>query len=1101
MKTKFARFSVLVAATMAFVLVAGGVEKERSPKESTLPRIAGTPVNTYLNINNISTVFWNNGYSDIDIQDNNSGFVFPKGSGKTAVFKSGFLWGGIIGGEVRVGGSAYRTGLQGGRILSPGVAEDPNLAKNRIYRVRPDYRTGDLSAEVRDEGKSSSEIRAQYERDWNEWPVADGAPYDDVNANGTYEPSVDVPGVKGADQTIYFVCNDLNSGNTTNLYGSNPMGIEMHVTVWAYSQQGALGNMLFRKYLLVNRGTSNIDSMYVTQWTDTDLGDSNDDFSGCDTTLSVGYTYNAFESDATYNPLPPPTVGFDFFQGPVVAGAPTDTAIFLGKKVGGKKNLPMTAHYYFARGDANVTDPTQGSYEGTTQFYNFMKGRVGRTGVIFTDPNNRQTTFALDGDPVAGTGWIDGQILPSGDRRNGLASGPFTMAIGDTQEIVVAEIAAGAIPGVNRLNSINLMKFFDNAAQLAYDNFFVVPSAPPAPKLTITEADKQVIFVWGSDPVAVAATENSNNAGFEFQGYNIYQLPSASATIDQAKRIATFDKVDGVQIIQDRFFDAAAGVLTTRVAQFGTDAGIKRNMTIKTDALRGNTPLINGIRYYFAVTAYSYNPDPNAVPNNLENPLQIITVVPHSPNPGIRFQGSAGDTIRVQHTSSVTGVNPSEGVAAPLIVDPSRLTGQTYEVTFEPDTATGGLFWKLTNKTTNTVMLSQQTNQSGDADYLITDGFQVVVSGPPEGMKDWEIPNGTRRWTFADADGFHFEGFFGAIGYDAPNHVFFGTPKRVRPDQVRNTLVKFATASSSTSVNTLTGVPYGGWNRETTTDPNMSYAYRYMRGATAPPQQPEFAPFIVNPSGGYAYQDYKKGIPWSAWNVEVDPPQRLAVGFLENNQPRGSVDGLSWPPPNGVGVTNTEANGPREWFFIFNTPYTDATPDPALQIDILNNDLPCMWFGTVGRRGGANYFTGDEFLILANHPNTAADVFTFTAPSVVSDPNLAKQDVNAINVFPNPYYGVNSEEINKYQRFVTFNHLPDNATIRIFNLAGVLVRTITHAPASGVGSQFERWDLSNESGLPVGSGLYIAHIDMPQLGVTKILKLAIVHEQQILDRF
>jgi len=103
-----------------------------------------------------------------------------------------------------------------------------------------------------------------------------------------------------------------------------------------------------------------------------------------------------------------------------------------------------------------------------------------------------------------------------------------------------------------------------------------------------------------------------------------------------------------------------------------------------------------------------------------------------------------------------------------------------------------------------------------------------------------------------------------------------------------------------------------------------------------------------------------------------------------------------------------------------------------------------------------------------------------------------------MNVFPNPYYGVNTEELNKYQRFVTFNHLPDKATIRIFNLAGVLIKTIQH---DQLGSQFERWDLANEFGLPVGSGLYIAYIDMPELGTTKILKLAIIQERQILDRF
>jgi hypothetical protein len=80
---------------------------------------------------------------------------------------------------------------------------------------------------------------------------------------------------------------------------------------------------------------------------------------------------------------------------------------------------------------------------------------------------------------------------------------------------------------------------------------------------------------------------------------------------------------------------------------------------------------------------------------------------------------------------------------------------------------------------------------------------------------------------------------------------------------------------------------------------------------------------------------------------------------------------------------------------------------------------------------------------------------------------------------------------------VTFSHLPDKATIRIFNLAGVLVKTINKDNQD----QFQRWDLANESGLPVASGLYIAYIEMPDIGTTKILKVAIIQEQQILDRF
>jgi hypothetical protein len=186
--------------------------------------------------------------------------------------------------------------------------------------------------------------------------------------------------------------------------------------------------------------------------------------------------------------------------------------------------------------------------------------------------------------------------------------------------------------------------------------------------------------------------------------------------------------------------------------------------------------------------------------------------------------------------------------------------------------------------------------------------------------------------------------------------------------------------------------------------------------------------------------------------------------------------------------------------WIFDADYSE-TPNPVFQVEATGNPLPIMWFLAVNRRGAASFSPGasgdDEFLIMANFINGLTDEFTFTAPVPSSSADLAKQDVEKINVFPNPYYGVNSEELNKYNRFVTFSHLPAKATIRIFNLAGVMVKTIEKNSTS----QFERWDLANDTGLPVASGLYIAYIDMPDIGKTKILKLAIIQEQQILDRF
>jgi hypothetical protein len=95
--------------------------------------------------------------------------------------------------------------------------------------------------------------------------------------------------------------------------------------------------------------------------------------------------------------------------------------------------------------------------------------------------------------------------------------------------------------------------------------------------------------------------------------------------------------------------------------------------------------------------------------------------------------------------------------------------------------------------------------------------------------------------------------------------------------------------------------------------------------------------------------------------------------------------------------------------------------------------------------------------------------------------------VDRINVYPNPYYGYDLITDEDFEEKVTFTHLPDFARIRIFNLAGVLVNTIDHYH-----TQFESWDLMNQSGIRVGSGMYIAHIDMPDIGREKILKFMIV---------
>ena len=139
--------------------------------------------------------------------------------------------------------------------------------------------------------------------------------------------------------------NDVNPALTINLYTSNPIGIEVQRTIWAYNRPDALGKTIFISYKLINKSGVELDTMYVAQWCDPDLGFAGDDAFGCDTTISLGFDYNGEARDTNFANLgfPPPSVGIDFFQGPKVDGVASDTAIFDGKLDPGYKNLPMTA--------------------------------------------------------------------------------------------------------------------------------------------------------------------------------------------------------------------------------------------------------------------------------------------------------------------------------------------------------------------------------------------------------------------------------------------------------------------------------------------------------------------------------------------------------------------------------------------------------------------------------------------------------------------------------------------------------------------------------------------------------------------------------------
>jgi hypothetical protein len=1153
----------LVGVLSVMVWTAVGAEGPNGrSRQQSLNHPLGTPAYQILNINNLWTWARSDGQSNHSPQADD-GMYFPRGT-KWVIYQDGLVWGAKptldstytvppATQPIRVGGATYNIGTQAGWINGFGAtaqAADPALAAVRIYRIRRDYKEMSQAELARDAAEFYEKlisdvtqadidfIKNQYEKDWVEWPVDRGAPYIERNGQPGYQApplsasakdliqqNLDEPGVAGADpnspadQVVWTVFNDLNRSLSLGLYGSEPLGLEVQMTMWGYKRTDAMGNLYFKRYRIINkggvevapgtRGAFYLDSMYIAQWSDPDLGAFGDDLCGSDSVRSLGFVYNGNAIDTEFRKfnLPPPAVGYDFLAGPLVRGVPTDSAVFDLKRRYGYKNLPLTSFAYFSAG-SGINDPPF-SYEGALRWWRMLQGFVPDPSTapwrLYPSGPFPASKYPLSGDPVTGTGFIDGlgttYSFAPGDRRIVLNSGPFRLAPGDTQEVVVGTVAG---LGSDRKSSISVMKFNDQFVQNTFNALFQVPKPPISPDVKVSELDGQVILEWGSNLTRVRETEETINqpGAYKFEGYNVYQLPSRSSRLSEGRRIATFDLPTDPAVVLDLQFDASSGQILELPVQFGTNSGVQRYFRFNRDYIRDIDKLNNGQEYYLVVTAYSVATQAGFLPRALESDVQVLTVRPRVPF-GATYGSRFGDTLKVTYRQIDPSKPKSDGTIRPIVIDPASSTGHTYEVRF--DTTGGVSTWKLVNTTQNRDVITGQTNQSGDENYKILESsIFLKVEGPLPGLKrqdqfdtedstlwGWKVTSGTRRFTWSNADGLGFEGFRGAAGWASPNTVFgSGTPfysaSELKAIEIR---LANATPTAPGSIPSVTFDP---------NQPNVSYAYRYGRGFSAPPARPEFAPYIINAVAGYSYQDFTKSVPLAVYDIDANPPRRLAVGFLENNVAGGMVDGKYFPPDNSI--NNTAPGGPREWLFIFGTDYTE-TPNPAFQVEAVGSRLPIMYFITWNRRGDVPFTDQDAIALIPARVNTLNDVFSFSTPPPQKGAAYERASADKVGVFPNPYYAFNPAETNRLVRFVTFNNLPPVATVRIFNLAGHKVRTLQKNDPS----QFLRWDLNNDDNFPVASGMYIAHIEMtlPSDGskVTKILKIAVIQEQEVLDVF
>lgn len=129
---------------------------------------------------------------------------------------------------------------------------------------------------------------------------------------------------------------------------------------------------------------------------------------------------------------------------------------------------------------------------------------------------------------------------------------------------------------------------------------------------------------------------------------------------------------------------------------------------------------------------------------------------------------------------------------------------------------------------------------------------------------------------------------------------------------------------------------------------------------------------------------------------------------------------------------------------------------------------------------------GDIYRITSTKPYLEGDYFTYSTKGAGVDEEQAKTELDDIGVVPNPYVAQaswerrNLNQTGRGERRIDFINLPSECTIRIYTVSGSLVKTLVKdtGPADGTVS----WDLVTEDGMDAAFGLYVYHVDAPNVG-------------------
>lgn len=1071
-------------------------------------------------INKIDLPINNRGkLADVTIDGRAAGRV----DGKSVIYSSGFMMSGVTNGQMWANAVASASRIEDyvpGAIIPGDTTQYLNPG---LYIL-----------------KSSDPPFGEAWQQWAEAVEAGAYFYDgdgdgiynpvDKNGNGEWDPDEDAPDLLG-DETVWCVYNDGLPAADRAFTDVHPQGIEIRQTVWAYATSGDLGNIIFLRYSIVNRGTvaDVIDSVYFGVWADPDLGQYTDDLVGSDRDLNAGYVYNDGDDDEFGSN--PPAFLIDFFQGPwEFTGNNDDMALnvkgpLLGiDTIRGAKNLPLTSFVHYMQ-----SHPTQGDPDNKEQARNYLQG-YNQAGDI-VDPCNWQFgvvlgedcatidgRFMYSGDPVALYGWIN--TFPT-DQRQMSNTGPFKLVKDQPVDIVVAYVVGRAN---SALASVKKAKQIDRAAQFVYQNNFNYP-APPEPVQPIVKTEDNAIeLIWNTSK-QVTYREVGNGFDMRFEGFivNMYENGTTAEEEGGIQNEVTIARYDLDNDITNVIFEDGVTLERSVIYEQGTQLDSATyadpntgwiKLRIETDPFTKG-PIIKGKPYFISITSFALNYDE----------IQRMDALGNFLIPGTAAVGIVSNIpVIINDSSSITGIVPGKDTYSPFrenvntehiaggaeakvtysVYDKAATTNHTYEVGFFLDSLSTvySLFYYVKDQNTDTILGDSLKNYNDEAGInAMYDGVTLNVEWPTPGLQEptftsggsWAKPMNRQDTTGAYYVGSDIEGSRGVP------LITVSTTKAVNVSDMRRIEIRFGTQGK---------------------------AYRYTSGTVS--GRPTAKMFYGGVVDGNGFVD----VPFTAWikDDKFGEERQLAVAFTEDGFDSTGRSDAKWNPGSDIGKT-------REYIIVFNSDYTE-NPDNLVYTGVPSETSPTKWARIDGYsipNTDPNYVVTDSMKTVASYayfdalavigiettsddPNfeptdgvlavpinyvlTPADIYTYNVKLDLDD-NEAQSEFDKVNVYPNPLFAYNSVDSYKYgssyssdSPHITFTNLPKEVSVSIYTLSGVKIRELNKNDTN----PFLDWDLKNYDGLRVASGMYIAVVHSPKYG-DKVLKFAIIMPQKQIRRY